>query len=74
MDPAAFVTELAGGAEPTSAETADVTAGCSSPVAAWACLENSSRRKKIPAATTASCAARRATRHTSSCDIDSSHP
>jgi hypothetical protein len=45
-----------------------------SPVAAWACLEKSSRRKIIPAAASVTCAARTATRYTSGCDIDSSHP
>jgi hypothetical protein len=63
---------------PVSAETADVTAdeegGGSSPVAACACLERSSNRKKIPAATIANCATRTAARCASSCDIDSSHP
>jgi hypothetical protein len=66
------------GTEPVSAEAADVTAesapGCSSPVAAWACLEKSSRRNRIPAAAIANCATRTAARCASGCDIDSSHP
>jgi len=61
-----------------SAEAADVTDWSgpefSSPVAAWACLEKSSSRNKIPAAAIANCAARMATRCASCCDIDSSHP
>jgi hypothetical protein len=62
----------------TGAVTADVSPespdGGSSVVAAWACLEESStRKKKIPAATTANCAARRATRRATGCGIDSSH-
>jgi hypothetical protein len=65
MDPAVLVTE--------------VTVPARGPpgwpsVAAWACLEKSSRRKRIPAAAIASCAARRATRRASGCGIDSSHP
>jgi hypothetical protein len=60
------------------AEPADVTAevawGCPSCVAAWACLEKINRRKKIPAATIANCAARTAERFASSCGIDSSYP
>jgi hypothetical protein len=63
---------------PVTAEAADVTdwsgPGFSSPVAAWACLEKSSSRNKIPAAAIANCAARMATRCASCCDIDSSHP
>ena len=63
---------------PTSAEAADVTEesapGFSSPVAAWACLEKSSRRKMIPAAAIANCATRTVTRYANSCDIDSSDP
>jgi len=61
-----------------SEEDADVPAGSlpgwSSRVAAWACLEKRSRRKRIPAAATANCAARMAARYASSCVIASSHP
>jgi hypothetical protein len=64
--------------EPVSAEAADVTSvsapGCSSAAAAWACREKNSRMKRIPAAAIANCAARRAARCASSCDIDSSYP
>jgi hypothetical protein len=76
--PAAASPEGPAEAEPASAETAEVTEGAagggSSPVAAWACLEKSKRMKKIPAAATASCAARTAARRASGCGIDSSHP
>jgi hypothetical protein len=63
---------LAGAA--TAALAAGTAPGDSSPAAAWACLENSRRRKTIPAAAIANCAARTATRYASSRDIDSSHP
>ena len=73
--PVAPVAPVAGA---VSAEAADVTdwsgPGFSSPVAAWACLEKSSSKNKIPAAAIANCAARMATRCASCCDIDSSHP
>jgi hypothetical protein len=74
--PAAESPEGPASAEPASTETADEGAagGGSSPVAAWACLEKSKRMKKIPAAATASCAARTAARRASGCGIDSSHP
>jgi Fe-S cluster biogenesis protein NfuA len=65
-------------AELVTAEAADVVAelspGCSSCAAAWACLEKISRRKRIPAAAIANCAARTAARFASSCGIDSSYP
>jgi len=65
-------------ARPVTAEAVDVVAefspGCSSCVAACACLEKISRRKRIPAATIANCAARTAARFASSCGIDSSYP
>jgi hypothetical protein len=65
-------------AEPVTAEPADVTAevtwGCPSCAAAWACLEKINSRKKIPAATIANCTARTAERFASSCGIDSSYP
>lgn len=65
-------------AGPLSAEVADVAPEAvperSSPVAAWACLEKSSRRKIIAAAASANCAALMATRYASSCGIDSSYP
>ncbi|MGH3245291.1 MAG: hypothetical protein ACRDOI_03645, partial [Trebonia sp.] len=87
-DPTALVTEatalvtgaagVADDADPVSAETTDATDGGaeegSSPVAACACLERNSSRKRIPAATIANCAARTATRRASSCDIASPHP
>jgi hypothetical protein len=64
--------------EPASAEAADVTVkgagGGAASVAAWACLEKSSRRNKIPAAAIANCATRTAARCASSCGIDSSYP
>jgi hypothetical protein len=76
--PAAEPAGAADDAGPVSAETADVTAegagGGSSPVAAWACLEKSSKRKRIPAAAIANCATRTAARCASSCGIDSSYP
>jgi hypothetical protein len=63
--------------EPVSAEAVDVTPdsapGCSSAAVAWACREKNSRMKRIPAAAIANCAARRAARCASSCDIDSSY-
>lgn len=65
-------------AGPVTAEAPDVIAefspGCLSCVAAWACLEKISSRKRIPAATIANCAARTAARFASSCGIDSSYP
>ena len=64
-DPAALVTEVVTLASGPAAELS---------VAAWACLEKSSSTNKIPAAAIANCAARRATRRASCCDIDSSHP
>jgi len=64
--------------EPVSVEAADVTEesvpGFSSLVAAWACLEQRSRRKMIPAAVIANCATRTVARYANSCDIDSSDP
>jgi len=64
--------------EPVSVEAADVTAesapGFSSLVAACACLEQRSRRKRIPAAAIANCATRTVARYANSCDIDSSDP
>jgi hypothetical protein len=64
--------------EPVSVEAADVTAesvpGFSSLVAACACLEQRSRRKRIPAAATANCATLTVARYANSCDIDSSDP
>jgi hypothetical protein len=76
--PAAEPAGAADDAGPVSAETADATAegagGGSSPVAAWACLEKSSKTKRIPAAAIANCATRTAARCASSCDIDSSYP
>ena len=79
-DPTTLVTgpvavEAADEAGPVTAETADETVGRAggwSLVAAWACLERISRRKMIPAAAIANCAARRATRRAIGCDIDSS--
>jgi hypothetical protein len=79
-DPTALVTgpvavEAAEETGPVTAETADETVGRAggwSPVAAWACFERISRRKMIPAAAIANCAARRATRRAIGCDIDSS--
>jgi hypothetical protein len=79
-DPTTLVTglaavEAADEAGPVTAETADETVGRAggwSPVAAWACLERISRRKIIPAAAIANCAARKATRRAIGCDIDSS--
>jgi hypothetical protein len=73
---ACAVIVVTGDAGPVSAEMADVIprdAGGSSVVAACACLEKSSRSKKIPAARISTCAARRATRREISCDIDGSH-
>lgn len=65
-------------AGPVTAEAADVVAefspGWSSCAAAWACLEKINRRKRIPAATIANCAARTTARFASSCGIDSSYP
>ena len=76
--PAAESPEAPADAEPASAETADATegpaGGGSSPVAAWACLEKSSKMKKIPATATTSFAATTAARRASGCGIDSSHP
>jgi hypothetical protein len=76
--PAAEVPADAADAGPVTAEALDVVAefspGCSSWTAAWACLEKISRRKRIPAATIANCAARTAARFASSCGIDSSYP
>jgi hypothetical protein len=64
--------------EPVSVEAADVTAesvpGFSSLVAACACLEQRSKRKRIPAAAIANCATRTVARYANSCDIDSSDP
>ena len=79
-DPTTLVTglvavEAADEAGPVTAETADETVGRAGgwpPVAAWACLERISKRKMIPAAAIANCAARRATRRAIGCDIDSS--
>jgi hypothetical protein len=79
-DPATLVTgaataEVTDETGPVTAETADETAGTAegwSSVVAWACLERISRRKMIPAAAIANCAARRATRRAFGCDIDSS--
>jgi hypothetical protein len=79
-DPTTLVTglaavEAADEAGPVTAETADETVGRAggwSPVAAWACRERISRRKIIPAAAIANCAARKATRRAIGCDIDSS--
>jgi hypothetical protein len=84
-EPTALVTEVpaaepAGGtgeAGPASAETDVAVAGArggAASVAAWACLEKSSRRNKIPAAAIANCATRTAARCASSCGIDSSYP
>jgi hypothetical protein len=76
--PAAEPAGVTGEAEPVGAETADVAVegarGGAASVAAWACLEKSSRRNKIPAAAIANCATRTAARCASSCGIDSSYP
>jgi hypothetical protein len=70
--------EVPADAGPVTAEAVDVVAefspGCSSGAAAWACLEKISKRKRIPAAAIAHCAARTAARFASSCGIDSSYP
>jgi hypothetical protein len=60
----------------TAAEdvVAEFSPRCSSCVAAWACLEKISSRKRIPAAAIANCAARTTVRFASSCGIDSSYP
>jgi hypothetical protein len=65
-------------AGPVTAEAvvavAEFSPGCSSCAVAWACLEKINRRKRIPAATIANCAAQTAARFASSCGIDSSYP
>jgi len=48
---------------------ADPRGECVSSVDAWACLENSIMTTKIPAATIASCVARRATRRAIGCGM-----
>ena len=63
---------------PVNGEAADVpdwrAPGLLSAVAACACLEKRSKRNKIPAAAIANCAALRATRRATCCDMDSSPP
>jgi hypothetical protein len=71
VDVAAEVTDDSGAVTPDVIP--ESPGGGSSAVAAWACREESSTKKKIPAATTANCAARRATRPATGCGIDSSH-
>jgi hypothetical protein len=69
-------TEVTGSVAVVTPETADpATGGRGSPssVAACACFERSSMRKKMPAARIATRAAMMATRRGTDCDIDSSH-
>jgi hypothetical protein len=69
----ASTAELAAELTVESADDGDGLGG-GGPVAACACRENTSSTRKIPAATIASCTARRAMRRAIGCGMGYSHP